>query len=139
MPYQTVKNLSPLDAGYLAGLIDGEGSIITLSRRNLNKHRALVVTVSNTELSILKHVQEITGVGKITNKRISKAHHTPSFTYQAANRHAIHDFLWSEATGLPVDCFAEKNVEVKAEEVFRHINRAYPTVSSPYFSAHAAV
>jgi hypothetical protein len=28
-------------------------------------------------------------VGKITNKRISKANHTPSFTYQAANRQAL--------------------------------------------------
>jgi len=88
MPYQTLKTLSPLDAGYLAGLIDGEGTI-TLSRRNLNKHRSLVVTVSNTELNILKHVQDITGVGKITNKRITKANHTPSFTYQVANRQAL--------------------------------------------------
>ncbi len=88
MIYRTVKTLSPLDAGYLAGLIDGEGTI-TLSRRNLNKPRALVVTVSNTEINILKHVQEITGVGKITNKRISKIHHTPSFTYQVANRQAL--------------------------------------------------
>jgi len=88
MAYQTVKTLPPLDAGYLAGLIDGEGTI-TLSRRNLNKHRALVVTVSNTEMSILKHVLKITGVGKITNKRITKANHTPSFTYQVANRQAL--------------------------------------------------
>jgi hypothetical protein len=88
MTYQTVKELSPLEAGYLAGLIDGEGTI-TLTRRNLNKHRALVITVSSTELSILKFVQKITGVGKITNKRITKANHTPSFTYQVANRQAL--------------------------------------------------
>jgi hypothetical protein len=88
MTYQTVKTLLALEAGYLAALIDGEGTI-TLSRRNLNKHRALVITVSSTELSILKYVQEITGVGKITNKRITKANHTPSFTYQVANRQAL--------------------------------------------------
>ncbi len=88
MIYQTVKTLSALEVGYLAALIDGEGTI-TLSRRNLNKHRALVITVSSTELSILKYVQEITGVGKITNKRITKANHTPSFTYQVANRQAL--------------------------------------------------
>jgi hypothetical protein len=75
MTYQTVKTLPPLDAGYLAGLIDGEGTI-TLSRRNLNKHRAIVETVSNTEMSIL-------------NKRTTKANHTPSFTYQVANRQAL--------------------------------------------------
>lgn len=88
MTYLTVKTLSPLDAGYLAGLIDRE-STITLTRRNQNKQRGLVVTISTTEMSILKHVQEITGVGKITNKRIAKANHTPSFTYQAANRQAL--------------------------------------------------
>jgi type I restriction enzyme, R subunit len=52
---------------------------------------------------------------------------------------AIHDFLWSEDTGLPVDCIAEEDVEVKAEEVFRHVYRAYPTVPSPYFSAPIAI
>ena len=56
-----------------------------------------------------------------------------------AVRQAIHDFLWSEDTGLPVDCFAEKDVEVKAEEVFRHIYRAYPTLPSPYLNVHAAL
>jgi type I restriction enzyme R subunit len=54
-----------------------------------------------------------------------------------AVRQTIHDFLWSDDTGLPMDCFAEKDVKVKAEDVFRHIYRAYPTVPSPYFSAHA--
>ncbi len=52
---------------------------------------------------------------------------------------AILDFLWSEDTGLPVDCFAQKDVEVKAEDVLRHISRAYPTLPSPYFSAHAGM
>ncbi|MDR4460897.1 MAG: LAGLIDADG family homing endonuclease [Nitrospirales bacterium] len=88
MTYLTVKTRSPLDAGYLAGIIDGEGTI-TLTQRNQNKQRGLVVTVSSTEMSILKYVQEITGVGKSTNKRITKAKHTPSFTYQVANRQAL--------------------------------------------------
>ncbi|MDR4494059.1 MAG: LAGLIDADG family homing endonuclease [Nitrospirales bacterium] len=59
MTYLTVKTRSPLDAGYLAGIIDGEGTI-TLTQRNQNKQRGLVVTVSSTEMSILKYVQEIT-------------------------------------------------------------------------------
>ena len=88
MSYRKTKKLAPTEAAYLAGLIDGEGTI-TLSRRNRNKYRALVVTVSNTELGILKYVQTITGVGKITNKRIVKPIHTPSFTYQVANRQAL--------------------------------------------------
>jgi hypothetical protein len=51
MTYLAVKSLSPLDAGYLAGIIDGRGTI-TLTQRNKNKQRGLVVTVSSTEMSI---------------------------------------------------------------------------------------
>jgi type I restriction enzyme R subunit len=54
-----------------------------------------------------------------------------------AVRVAIRDYLWDEATGLPVDAFAEEDVEMRAEEVFRHIYRAYPTVPSPYFCVPA--
>lgn len=56
-----------------------------------------------------------------------------------AVRLAIRDFLWDEATGLPVDSFAEADVEIKAEEVFRHIYRAYPAVPSPYFTSQPLV
>ena len=75
MPYKKVNKLSPTEAAYLAGIIDGEGTI-TLSRRNRNKHRTLVVTVSNTEMSILQYIHSITGVGKLTNKRTTKAIHS---------------------------------------------------------------
>lgn len=52
-----------------------------------------------------------------------------------AVRLAIRDYLWNEKTGLPVDTFAEDDVEARADDVFRHIYRAYPTVPSPYYSA----
>ena len=52
-----------------------------------------------------------------------------------AVRIAIRDFLWSDETGLPVDTYDEDEVEIKAEEVFVHVFRAYPTVPSPYYAA----
>jgi type I restriction enzyme, R subunit len=52
-----------------------------------------------------------------------------------AVRLAIRDFLWDDATGLPVESFAEEDVETKADDLFRHIYRAYPTVPSPHYSA----
>lgn len=88
MVYKRAHLLSPTDAAYLAGLIDGEGTV-TLSRRNRYKQRGLIVTISNTERPLLEHVLETVGVGKITNKRIIKSHHTPSFTYQICNRQAL--------------------------------------------------
>ena len=54
-----------------------------------------------------------------------------------AVRLAIRDFLWDETTGLPEDTFAEEDVIARAEEVFRHIYRAYPTVPSPYFASQS--
>ncbi len=49
-----------------------------------------------------------------------------------AVRVAIHDFLWSDETGLPSDDYSETEVGTKAKDVFRHVFRVYPTVPSPY-------
>jgi len=50
-------------------------------------------------------------------------------------RQTIRDFLWSDATGLPVGTYSESDVQERAEAVFRHVYRAYPTVPSPYYSS----
>ncbi|MEQ8837017.1 MAG: DUF3387 domain-containing protein, partial [Lacipirellulaceae bacterium] len=50
---------------------------------------------------------------------------------------AIHDFLYSDDTGLPVDAYEETEVRMRADEVFRHVVRAYPRVPSPVYSASA--
>lgn len=53
-------------------------------------------------------------------------------------RLAIRDYLWDDKTGLPVDAFPEEEVEARAEEVFRHVYRAYPTIPSPYYGSAAS-
>ena len=83
-----VKQLSAIDAAYLAGFIDGEGTI-TLSRKHKNENRQLAITISNTERQILEFCLKAIGAGKITNKRTTKSHHTPSFTYAIYNRQAL--------------------------------------------------
>jgi hypothetical protein len=80
--------LSPTDAAYLAGLVDGEGTI-SLTRRHARDQRQLVMSVANTEKQILDWILTRTGVGKITRKRISQQHHTPSYTYSVGNRQAL--------------------------------------------------
>ena len=55
-----------------------------------------------------------------------------------AARVSIRDFLWSDATGLPVDLYTEHEVDQKSEDVFHHVFRAYPTVPSPYYESAAA-
>ena len=83
-----VKILSAVDAAYLAGFIDGEGTI-TLSRKHKNENRQLAITISNTERQLLEFCLEAIGAGKITNKRTTKSQHTPSFTYAIYNRQAL--------------------------------------------------
>ena len=46
---------------------------------------------------------------------------------------AIHDFLWSDETGLPADGYSEGDVAVISDNVFRHVFRVYPEVPSPYY------
>ena len=54
-----------------------------------------------------------------------------------AVRLTIQDYLWSEETGLP-ETYSEADVQDKAEAVFIHVFRAYPTVPSPYYASMAS-
>jgi hypothetical protein len=74
--YKKLKPLSKSDKAYIAGLIDGEGTI-TLTRIHRNEHRQLCISISST------------GIGKVTNKRKSKPHHAQSFCYSVYNRQAL--------------------------------------------------
>ena len=52
-----------------------------------------------------------------------------------AVRLVIRDYLWSDEAGLPVDSYAEDEVQAVSEEVYRQVFRAYPTVPSPYYES----
>lgn len=88
MTEQRVKTLSSEDAAYIAGLIDGEGTI-TLSRLHANENRRLVVSIANTELPLLTFVRERVGAGKITRKRTTSDRHTPSYCYAISSLQAL--------------------------------------------------
>ena len=84
----SMKKLAAVDAAYLAGLIDGEGTI-TLTRKHLNENRQLAITISNTERRLLEFSLVKIGAGKIIRKRCTHSHHTPSYTYAIYNRQAL--------------------------------------------------
>lgn len=86
--YKKTQQLSAEVAAYIAGLVDGEGTI-TLSRRHANENRQLVISIANTELQILEFVRSAAAVGKITRKKIASMRHTPSFCYAVTNRQAL--------------------------------------------------
>ena len=86
--YRTVKILSPEEAAYIAGLIDGEGTI-SLTRKHRGEHRQLMVSISSTEPPMLKYVLKVIGAGRITNKCTYRYNHAPSVTYAISNRQAL--------------------------------------------------
>ena len=88
MTRRTVARLSVADAAYLAGLIDGEGTI-ALSRRHAGESRQLVVTISSTEAALVDWAHQTLGVGKITRKKTSRPHHAPGLTFSVSNRQAL--------------------------------------------------
>ena len=46
----------------------------------------------------------------------------------------IHNFLYSDTTGLPEVFYTEEDVQAKTDEVFHHIYRVYPTIPSPFYA-----
>ena len=86
--YRSVLPLEPESAAYVAGLVDGEGTI-TLTAHHKSERRRLVVSISNTDLSLLEFVKATVGAGRITRKRTYSERHSPSFTYAVTNRQAL--------------------------------------------------
>jgi hypothetical protein len=86
--YQSVSRLQPTDAAYIAGLIDGEGSI-TLTQEHPNENRRLVISVSNNELPLLTYLRKRIGAGCITRKRTYSRAHSPSYAYKITNCQAL--------------------------------------------------
>jgi hypothetical protein len=83
-----ISFLDPVTAAYVAGLIDGEGTI-TLSRVHRNECRRLVVSISNNELPLLHFVRNAVGAGRITSKRTYNPRHAPSYAFQISSRQAL--------------------------------------------------
>jgi hypothetical protein len=86
--YKRTSTISPEMAAYIAGLIDGEGTV-TLTRRHRKDRRQLVISIANTDHSLLRFVLRTVGTGKITRKRTAALHHTPSYCYAVSNRQAL--------------------------------------------------
>jgi LAGLIDADG DNA endonuclease family protein len=86
--YRLVSRLPGEVAAYIAGLVDGEGTV-TLTRTHRNENRRLVVSIANNDLNLLKYVHGAVGTGRITSKRTYHQRHSPSFDYQITSRQAL--------------------------------------------------
>ena len=89
MKYRKVKRLSTTDAAYLAGLVDGEGTITLSASKDRTRKPSL--SIANTDRGLLEWTREVTGSGFISTKRSKKephhldAHIWASYSDQALN------------------------------------------------------
>jgi hypothetical protein len=83
-----MNTLSEVNAAYVAGIIDGEGTI-TLTRNHRSENRRPVVSISSTELPLLTYVRSVIGAGRITRKMRTRDRHSPSFAYCISSRQAL--------------------------------------------------
>ncbi|MGL4449699.1 MAG: LAGLIDADG family homing endonuclease [Sarcina sp.] len=81
--------MNETDAAYIAGIIDGEGSIL-LTKLSQNTHRAPVVSVPSTTIELLEYLKKTIGFGKIIRKtNYNKAKHKDCYTYILERNGAI--------------------------------------------------
>lgn len=76
----TVKVLAPLDAAYLAGLYDGEGSLIIAKAREARNTWRLVI--ASCDKDVLEWCKDVTGVGTLVSKPVYSPNHNPSWSWQ---------------------------------------------------------
>ncbi len=83
----------------------------------------------------IKHIKVISVdlLERLKAEKLRADHWQDKEATRDAVRVAIRDFLWSDETGLPEDCYTEHDVQDRTEAVYQHVFRAYPMVPSPYY------
>jgi hypothetical protein len=79
--------LKKAEKAYLAGIIDGEGTV-TLTRHHRNETPTPSVSVANNNLELLKWIKCLVG-GMIVSKKKRKAHHNDSYAWTIRQDKAI--------------------------------------------------
>ncbi len=74
--------------GYVAGIIDGEGSILLSKQTKNAQFRCPIVSVSSTTMAILEFLQAHYG-GSISKAKTYQAHHKPSWSWKVSYNGAI--------------------------------------------------
>lgn len=81
--------MTDLERGYLAGLIDGEGTISLMKERASAKFRYPVIEVSSTTLDMLEKIKELANGGSISKQKVYKENHKQAWHYSVRGDKAI--------------------------------------------------
>ncbi|MQR94992.1 LAGLIDADG family homing endonuclease [Fictibacillus phosphorivorans] len=90
------------EAAYLAGVIDGEGSIM-LTRMHKKEFRRPCISIASTDLELLQYVHSLTGGIVIGKKNYQPIIHRKSFTLTIKNKNTVFSILNQIAPFLRID------------------------------------
>lgn len=99
--------MAPEQCSYIAGIIDGEGSIM-LTRFHKNQFPSPCVSISSTTIELLEWIKNVTGYGTIKNKKnYNPNKHKDSYTYFVKYNDAI-NLLKEIEPYLVINCKKER-------------------------------
>lgn len=76
------------EKAYIAGIIDGEGTV-TLARRHRNKMPSPEVSIANNHLELLRWIKSKIGAGTIIKRTKQKSHHSDSYVLTLTDNKAL--------------------------------------------------
>ncbi|MDF2037534.1 LAGLIDADG family homing endonuclease [Cytobacillus oceanisediminis] len=76
------------EAGYIAGIIDGEGTI-TLTRMHASEHRRPCITIASTDKELLIYIQTLTSGSIINKKNYKPGIHKNSFSLNIKQKEKV--------------------------------------------------
>ncbi len=108
-------------------------------RENLDEETLAIFDILKKPELKPKEIKEIKKVAvellkKLKTEKLIIDHWTEKESSRDSIITTIHDFLFQDKTGLPLDRYNEDEVKERAEEVYKHVLRVYPTLPSPYYA-----
>lgn len=109
------------------------------ARENLSEETLVVFDLllkPNPNKKDLKRIKQVAVelLDKLKAERLKIANWRDKEASRDAVKQQIFDFLYDEATGLPVDDYTDEEIKNLTDNVFWHVYRAYPTVPSPIYA-----
>ncbi len=81
-------SLKTEEKAYIAGIIDGEGTI-TLAKKHKNEMPSPEVSIANNNLELLNWIKAKVGCGRIIKRFLQKPHHNISYVYGVSDDKAL--------------------------------------------------
>ena len=86
----SLKELSPTEAAWLAGMFDGEGTLTSYMAGRNKQYRSPVIAIYNNHLPTIEACKALTGIGSIAVKHNRT---NPNFVWNVKSQRNIAAFL----------------------------------------------